>query len=230
MFGYTWNSTLAACVSGSGTSNITINCNNINNSAGNINDTTCSCQYGYYWSNSVCMRNCSQVNNSTGSNSNNNFSECVCNTGYTYKNSECVLNCSNVSGSNGSFNASSGGCSCKYVSYVWTGSSCTLNCSYASYTKNSEIKQKDDGSECNCHGGYKWDKIFKNCRSKTGNKGLAIGLGVGLGVGIPLLLALLGLLSYYLCCKGSSTGLATVTPVMLQPAPITPAPVVTRTI
>lgn len=224
--GYTWNTNTSSCTIGSNNNTVIVNCNNISNSTGITPDgTACTCQYGYYWGNNTCTRNCSMVSNSNG---NLNSSDCNCMSGYYYQNYTCAVDCRNVSGSSGTYNWSSGGCNCKFTSYVWSSNSCSLNCSYASYTKNSEVESKSSGPQCKCKGGYKWDKIFQNCRSKTGNKGLAIGLGVGLGVGIPLLLALLGLL-IWACYPSSSTGPAAIIPVMIQQPPPTPTPMVRKT-
>lgn len=83
------------------------------------------------------------------------------------------------------------------------------------YSKNVRKSGKE---ECECQGGFHWDKHIQMCTSKTGSS--HVGVAVGVGVGVPLGLALLGLIVYLWMKKNSNPAAPIIQPTATRAQPI----------
>jgi hypothetical protein len=117
---------------------------------------------------------------------------------------------------NGTSTSDPTACICK-AGYESTndGVNCKLTCYGMPYSKNVRKSGKE---ECECQGGFHWDKHIQMCTSKTGSS--HVGVAVGVGVGVPLGLALLGLIVYLWMKKNSNPAAPIIQPTATRAQPI----------
>jgi hypothetical protein len=83
-----WSLTKEVCINENSSDNSNaINCQVINFTQGNLNDTECRCTPGFYWNSNACIINCSTVRNSAGT---INEITCACLPGFTFFLTFCV--------------------------------------------------------------------------------------------------------------------------------------------